>query len=84
MGVKVLKKSPFCQKKKKKKKKKNWGKPPSFVQNTHFGGKLLKIKISLKKSPSRGGLEVEGFFKFSSSRNRKFARGLEVSSFCNQ
>ena len=67
-----------------------WGKPPSFVQNTHFGGKLLKIKISLKKSPSRGGLEVEGFFKFSSSRNRKFARGVfatksgGIGSFHNQ
>jgi hypothetical protein len=45
---------------KKKKWGQIWGKPPSFVQNTHFGGKLLKIKISLKKSPSRGGLEVVG------------------------
>ena len=57
-----MKKSPFCQK---KKKKKNWGKPPSFVQNTHFGGKVAENKDfqvvelvkqifqPLKKSPSK-------------------------------
>jgi hypothetical protein len=32
----------------KKKKKKNWGKPPSFVQNTHFGGKVAENQDFIK------------------------------------
>ena len=55
-----MKKSPFCQKK-----KKIGGKPPSVLQNTHFGGKVAENKDfqvvelvkqifqPLKKSPSK-------------------------------
>ena len=52
LGVKVLKKSPLCQY---FSKKKNCGKPPSFVQNTHFGGEVaenqdfIQVKSNLRK-----------------------------------